>query len=80
MERKYTKLDDFKDAMMDVLAEYEKYVKDNIDMSDFEVRNQKSLFYKWRCKKWYAHCFKNNADSGICLRCGAKVYQVNKII
>lgn len=65
MER-FVNLDDFRDSFMDTLAKHEKYVKKNIDKSDFEVRNQHCLLYKWYCKKWYAHCIKGN----ICLRCG----------
>jgi len=60
------KLDDF-------LSEHEMYVKAHMDMSDYEVRHQHSLLYKWFCKKWWGHCFPNNADSGICMRCGKKV-------
>lgn len=70
-------LDDFKDAIMDILARHEKYVK-SIDKSDFEVRNQHCLLYKWWCKKWYAHCFISNGDT--CARCGAKRFSPEKII
>jgi hypothetical protein len=77
MERQFNKLQDFidafTDAYTDMLAKYEKYVKDNIDETDFAVKNQKTLLYKWYCGKRWGHCFPKNADSGICLRCGKKV-------
>lgn len=68
---KLTTLDDFKNAQTDILAKYETYVKRNLDKSDFKVRNQHCLLYKWWCRKWWNHCFAGNTDKGECLRCGA---------
>lgn len=70
MER-LVNLDDFKDALTDILAKHEIYVKKNLDKSDFEVRNQHCLLYKWWCKKWWNHCFVDGNDN--CLRCGKKI-------
>lgn len=38
----------------------------NLTEEERLVREQKSLLYKFYCKMWYGHLFKN----GKCLRCG----------
>jgi len=67
-----------KDKLDDLLEKHEAYIKSHMDMSDYEVKHQHSLPYKWWCKKWYGHCFPGNADSGICLRCNKKVLPLSK--
>lgn len=67
-----------REKLDDLLSEHEVWVKNHMDMSEYEVRHQHCLLYKWWCKKWYRHCFPANSDSGICLRCGAKVLPIPK--
>lgn len=63
---RFVDTEELKRKIEDIIELSKQHEAETISEEERLVMNQKTLLYKFYCKVWYGHLFKN----GKCLRCG----------